>query len=154
MNGLTHKLYIAQGGKDLVSPVSGSMRPLIRENRDRGLFQTLNRPLRRYDVVLYESGGQTLMHRVLRVSSTVCELRGDNAQESETIPREQIFAVMTGLYRDERFISCDSVRYRIFSRLIVAFHPYIGQYRSSPRVFWRFVRKLVTSFRRPCRSDL
>ena len=149
MEGLTHKQYIAQGGKDLVSPVSGSMRPLIRENRDYGLFQALDRPPRRYDVVLYESGGRTLMHRVLRTDGPICELRGDNAPESELVSLEQIFAVMTGLYRDERFLSCKSLRYRVYSRLIVAFHPCLEQYRFSPRLFWRIIRYFVILFRRP-----
>ena len=149
MDRLTHKLYIIQGGKDLVSPVSGSMRPLIRENRDYGLFQSLCRPPRRYDIVLYERDGRTLMHRVLHVNSAACEVRGDNAQECETVPHDHIFAVMIGLYRDEVFVSCKSIRYQIFSRLIVAFHPFIGRYRFSHSLFWRFIRKIVTSFRRP-----
>ena len=148
MEKQTHQGLLSRGGADLLSPVSGSMRPLVREKRDYCLFQPLGRPPRRYDVVLYRSGAQTRMHRVVEVLPGAYRLRGDNAVVAETVGAEAVFGIMAGVYRDARYIPCKSLGYRLYSRLIVLAHPLIRRGRTSKGLFWRMLRRVRRALRK------
>lgn len=139
-------------GKIICSPVTGSMRPLIRPKTDCAVLEKVDRPLRKYDVVIYTSGDKTVLHRVIDVpkedgngkvacgtdtlggdadkkASGIYLIRGDANTVCEQVPADQIYGVMVGLYRGEHYLSCDSFPYRILSRLIVAVNPLIAARR-------------------------
>jgi hypothetical protein len=125
----SHREYIEVNDYDICSPISGSMLPMIRVRRDSVLFVKPKGRLKRYDVALYESGNLTIMHRVLKVLPDGYLIRGDNSYDIEVVAIDQVFGVMKGFYRDERYISADNILYRIYARLWVALHPMLILYK-------------------------
>jgi len=140
-NTLTHEEMLRTSGYDLCSPISGSMRPMVRQRRDSLLFVRPEGRLRKYDVALYRSGGRTVMHRVIRVKPDGYIIRGDNAREKEYVRDEQIIGVMKGFYRDENYIPAEDRRYRRYARLIVAVQPILPLVRKGRRLLRRIRKK-------------
>ena len=142
VNTITHEEMLRTSGFDLVSPISGSMRPMVRQRRDSLLFRRPEGRLRKYDVALYKRDGMTIMHRVIRVRPEGYVIRGDNAREKEHVREEQIIGVMTGFYRDETFIPAEDGRYQRYARLIVAAHPILPLVKLGRRVLRRLTRMI------------
>lgn len=127
---MTHEEALATQGYHICSPISGSMRPMIRVRRDSVLFIPPQGRLKRYDVALYRSdSGKAVMHRVLRVLPDGYLIRGDNALNHEHVRETQIMGVMQGFYRDERFIQADGLLHQAYARLWVALHPLLRLYK-------------------------
>ena len=140
---VTHKEMLEQRGITAASPVSGSMLPTVRPNRDVAVFEPVKRDLRKYDVVLYERGGQNIMHRIIGVKEAdasgqaVYLIRGDSGGAIEEVPAERIIGIMTGLYRDTRFIDCGSRRSGLYARFIVCVCPLLRLMYCARRHFSR-----------------
>ena len=99
---MTHEQSLQQNGYTVCSPISGSMKPLIRPNVDSAVFVPPEK-IRKYDVVLYRREGQAIMHRVVGFRGEDTLIRGDNSSYTETVPRRDIFGVMQGFYRGQPF---------------------------------------------------
>lgn len=118
---MTHENSLREYGYTICSPISGSMKPLIRPNIDSAVFVPAKH-IRKYDVVLYRINGQTIMHRVIGISGDICIIRGDNSNYTEKVPTCDIFGVMQGYYRGQhRYVSATGIGYRLFARCWVAF---------------------------------
>lgn len=127
---MTHEELLNAQGYHICSPITGSMRPMIRVRRDSALFVPPEGRLKRYDVALYRAdGGKAVMHRVLQVLPEGYFIRGDNALTGEFVREGQVFGVMKGFYRDETFIEADSPPYRLYARAWVALHPLLCLYK-------------------------
>lgn len=69
---MTHEDSLRENGYTICSPISGSMKPLIRPNIDSAVFVPPEH-IRKYDVVLYRRNGQAIMHRVISINGdTYC----------------------------------------------------------------------------------
>ena len=56
-----------------------SMRPLFKTNRDMVIIKKVDRPLKKYDVVLYTGAkNKYTMHRIVGEKNGVFLIRGDN----------------------------------------------------------------------------
>ena len=119
---MTHEQSLQQNGYTVCSPISGSMKPLIRPNVDSAVFVPPEK-IRKYDVVLYRREGQAIMHRVVGFRGEDTLIRGDNSSYTETVPRREIFGVMQGFYRGRRYVAATNLGYRLFSRCWVAMAP-------------------------------
>lgn len=119
---LTHEQSLQQNGYTICSPISGSMKPLIRPNIDSAVFVPPEK-IRKYDVVLYRREGQAIMHRVVGLRGEDALIRGDNSSYTETVPSRDIFGVMQGFYRDGRYVAAANLGYRLFSRCWIAMAP-------------------------------
>ena len=119
---MSHEESLRQNGYTVCSPISGSMKPSIRPHRDSVVFVPPH-TLRPYDVALYRREGQAIMHRVVGLRGEDTLIRGDNSSYTETVPRREIFGVMQGFYRGQRYVAADSLGYRLFSRCWVAMAP-------------------------------
>ena len=95
---MTHEDSLRENGYTVCSPISGSMKPLIRPHIDSAVFVPPRR-IRKYDVALYRRNGRAIMHRVIGVRGDTCLLRGDNSNYTEEVPTGDIFGVMQGFYR-------------------------------------------------------
>lgn len=142
---VSHREYLESNGFDICSPISGSMRPMIRVRRDSVLFVKPKGRLKRFDVALYESGNRTIMHRVIGVLPDGYLIRGDNSYDSEVVGNRQVFGVMQGFYRDERYISAGNILYRIYARLWVFLHPMLMLYKRGKRWIQQFKSKMSKS---------
>lgn len=114
---MTHEQMLAESGFDICSPITGSMRPMIRPQRDSVLFVVPEGRLKKYDVALYRRNGQAIMHRVIQVLPEGYVIRGDNSDVDERVGEAQILAVMKGFYRDERYISRKHPVYQVYVHL-------------------------------------
>ena len=83
---MTHEQSLQQNGYTVCSPISGSMKPLIRPNVDSAVFVPPEK-IRKYDVALYRREGQAIMHRVVGFRGEDTLIRGDNSSYTETVPR-------------------------------------------------------------------
>ena len=138
---MTHEQMLAQSGFDICSPISGSMRPLIRPQRDSALFVAYKGRLKKYDVALYRRDGQAIMHRVLRVLPNGYIIRGDNANISEYVANEQVIGVMKGFYRDEWYVSCDHMIYWLYAIVWPKLHPILMLYKRMRRFLYSAKRR-------------
>ena len=100
-----------------VSTTSGwSMRPMLRDRRDRVIVQALgDHQLKKYELPLYRrADGKYILHRIIGVKGDCYVIRGDNTYQKEFVPREQILGYVTEFYRGERRIASDSRAYRVY----------------------------------------
>lgn len=144
---MTHKEAIEKDGYIVVSPISGSMRPLIRENVDFGRFVSVkDRRPRVGDVVLYpgcgHNEGKTVMHRIIGTSGDNFIIQGDNARMREIVPKSEIFGVMTGYFRGEKFRSCRNPVFLLYSFRMISARRIVYTYRTSKLPFFKGARFL------------
>lgn len=94
-----------------------SMYPLIRQGKDVLIIKNCNTRLKKMDVPLYKrENGQYVLHRIVKVNSNDYVIRGDNTYSNETGVRdEQILGVLSGVIRDGKEISVNSLSYKIYS---------------------------------------
>lgn len=126
MTVTTHQKSIETVGYDICSPISGSMLPMIRPHKDSVLFVPKVSRLSAGDVALYKSGSFNVMHRVNKVLSDGYYMRGDNCSTGEIIREEQVYGVMRGFYRNEKYISKDNIAYRIYRKIWVGLNPLLA----------------------------
>lgn len=107
---MTHEDSLRENGYTICSPISGSMKPLIRPHIDSAVFVPPEH-IRKYDVVLYRRNGQAIMHRVISISGDTCFIRGDNSNYTEKVPLRDIFGVMRGFYRGKRYVNVKNCVY-------------------------------------------
>lgn len=105
-------------------PVGVSMWPMLRNRRDAMLVVPAPERLKRHDVALYRRGQMMVLHRVLGLYENGYVICGDNCIALEYVPFDQVFGVLRGFWRDDRYVDCiTSHGYRAYSRLWVAFGP-------------------------------
>lgn len=94
-----------------------SMYPLIRQGKDVLIIKKCNTRLKKMDVPLYKrESGQYVLHRIVKVNSNDYVIRGDNTYSNETgIRDDQILGVLSGVIRDGKEISVNSLSYKIYS---------------------------------------
>lgn len=110
-----------------ISTTSGvSMYPMLRDRRDTIIVTPIKERLKKYDVALYRRGDSYVLHRVIKVLPDSYIIRGDNCIAKEYgIKDAQILGKLTGFMRGEKEINMNSVRYKLYSRLICAVHPIV-----------------------------
>lgn len=130
-------------GYVIVSPKTGSMLPMLRPKLDQAVF-SLKHEYKKNDIILYknEDGTKLIMHRVERVFSKGYLTRGDNAYYAEYVPKENVFAAATEIYRKNKKNKCDSMRYKLISFLCINYNLLLFEYRRSDKIFWRIARKI------------
>lgn len=94
-----------------------SMYPLIRQGKDVLIIKKVNTRLKKMDVPLYKrESGQYVLHRIIKVNENDYVIRGDNTYYNETgIRDDQILGVLSGVIREGKEISVNSLSYKIYS---------------------------------------
>ena len=99
MNKSTFEEQLAQNGKLIYTNKGDSMIPLIKQDRDLLIIEPANGRLKKYDVPLYKrDSGQYVLHRILKV-------------------REDIIGVLTAVVRDDKEISVNNWKYKLYVHL-------------------------------------
>ncbi len=111
-----------------VSTTSGvSMYPMLRDRRDTIIVTRLEGRLKKYDVALYKRGESYVLHRVIKVLPDSYIIRGDNCLAKEYgITDDDVIGKLNSFYRKEKEINMMSIKYKLYSRLIVALHPLVS----------------------------
>lgn len=148
---MTYEEVLKETGAVIVSPITGSMMPFVRPNRDQAVFERTEDELRINDVALFRRDREKnlVMHRVIARDGDAYLIRGDAlaCSETERVQRDHILAVMSGIYRDEKYLACNGLRYKTLSFLWLKIaRPFLMKYRASRGIFWRglrFVRRRI-----------
>lgn len=116
---------IRERGKYVGPPAGPSMQPLLRVYRDAAVLVAPVFPLKKYDVILYRrANGRYVLHRIIGVREGGYVLCGDALWRKEyPVTDDMVVGVMEGFFRDEKYHSCDSFSYRLYSVLCCAARP-------------------------------
>lgn len=123
--------------------VGDSMMPLLKENRDLMVLSVPNRPIRKYDAILYKrDSGQYVMHRVIEIREDGYVLCGDNRYCKEYgVKDEQVLAILTSVLRKGKTVSVDSTQYKIYVHLWCDLFIIRAAILRIKHIFLRYVRK-------------
>jgi len=146
IEAMSHEDALQNNGYDICSPITGSMKPMIRPRRDSVLFVPLIGRATKYDLVLYRRHDKYIMHRIIRVLPEGYLIRGDNGYLKELVLEHQLIGVMQGFYRDERYIERTVLSYRLYASIWPRLHPLIMIYKSVRRFISRTRRALKHRF--------
>ena len=127
---------LVDDGHDVVITVVGySMTPFLRNQRDRVLLKKPSWSLNVGDIVFYQrKTGQYVLHRIYKNNPDGYYMMGDHLYDLEgPIESNAIFAVVTEIERNGRWISAETFSWKTASSLWRMLHP---------------VRKLAYSVRR------
>lgn len=99
----------------------GSMRPLIRREKDFVTILPLTRPVKKGDIVLFadpRQPGRYVVHRVNKVTTDHVITQGDHCIRADALLRpEQIWGLVTRVERGEKVLSVDTPVARLLGRL-------------------------------------
>ena len=120
-----------------------SMRPLFRTCRDMIVISPIEKPLKKYDVVLYRGeGGEYILHRIIRAGAEICIIRGDNTYSKEYVPRDRIIGILTSYNRKGKSGSPDTFSFKLYSRIWHYLYPVRFLYVRLRSLLARIYRKL------------
>lgn len=119
----TVESVLAQNGEYAATTAGVSMFPLLRDRKYAVTVRSCSGRLQKYDVALFRRGSQLVLHRVVRVEGDRYYIRGDNCVGGEYVSDEQILGILTEINGKNKRIRTTDCSYRIYSRLIVFFHP-------------------------------
>ncbi len=96
----------------VINVVGVSMQPLLYQGTTQVVVKQSVGELFPNDIVLYRRGkDEQVLHRVIRVGESCYYIRGDNCIGMEKIPKADVFAVVTKIYRKGRYIEMDDPAY-------------------------------------------
>ena len=109
-----------------------SMYPMLVPSRNLIRIRSVDRPLKKYDVVLFIYKGRYMLHRIIRVNENTYDICGDysigaemNVAESDILGRLEAFIRKTKepLNSQPRWVKTDNPMYVMYSHLVVALMP-------------------------------
>ena len=111
----------AAKGNFVIQPHGISMWPMLRNGKDSVVIDPAKGRLEKYDIPLYkDSRGRYVIHRIVEVTPTGYVICGDGLYTKEfDITDEHILGCVSGFFRKEKFISCDSRWYRLYAKFWV-----------------------------------
>lgn len=94
-----------------------SMRPLFRTHRDAVVLKSVDRELKKYDVVLYKDGAERyILHRIIGIRKNDYVIRGDNTFVKEYVEKSRILAYLVSFNRKGKHCTVDDFWYKLYSR--------------------------------------
>jgi hypothetical protein len=96
-------------------PKGVSMWPMIRNRQDAVVISVPDRPIRRYDVVMYIRGEeQGVIHRVLQVRDEDYIIAGDNCWQKEYVKHDQVKGIAVRFSRNGKWHEVDEPLYLLY----------------------------------------
>lgn len=135
---------LAKGGVYVSPTVGVSMRPLLRQGKDRVILVPPQGRLQKYDVPLYRRGNDYVLHRIVAVRPDDYVVLGDNCVTREYVKDEQIVGVLTGFYRGKRYVELTAPFYRAYCVLWQGTWPMrwcIAHVRGIAKGVWRRIKR-------------
>lgn len=123
-------------------PRGTSMMPMLRQDVDSVVLSPVPERLQKYDLAFYQrDNGKYILHRIVAAGETYTCM-GDNQTTPESgLRHDQMLAVVTGFYRNKRYIAVDAFGYRLYRNIWVGLMPV-------RRLFCRAKNKLRCILRR------
>lgn len=116
---------LAEQGFYVSTTVGCSMRPMLRNRRDRVIILPPgNERLKKYDLPLYRRpDGKYILHRIIGVRDGKYIIRGDNTYAKEQVPDAWVLGYVSEFYRGKRHIQASSRSYRFYARVWNLIYP-------------------------------
>ena len=112
------KERLANGDFVRFSPRGTSMLPMLRQGIDSVVLSPLPAKLKKYDIPLYKrDNGQFVLHRIVKVDENYTCVGDNQFCLEKGIRHDQMIAVVTEFYRENRRISVNSLSYKVYCRL-------------------------------------
>ena len=98
-------------------PKGVSMMPMLRQGIDSVLLSPVKGTLKKYDLPFYQRrDGHYVLHRIVKVGERYTCIGDNQFHYEKGIRQEQLIAVVTGFYRDEKYWPVTSFRYKCYCR--------------------------------------
>ena len=118
---------LRQNGFYVSTTVGVSMRPMLRNRRDRVILRAVEdgERLQKWDLPLYRTAdGRYVLHRIIgHTEDGRYIVRGDNTYQKEYISQEQMLGVTTEFYRGKKRVLADNRAYRRYAAFWNAVYP-------------------------------
>ena len=79
-----------------------SMKPLLNQGKDVVIISSIDRPIKKLDIVLYKVNERYVLHRVIKIKKDHYVIRGDNTYSEEFIPKDKVFGILTSYYKNDK----------------------------------------------------
>ena len=94
-------------------PRGNSMWPTLKNKGQSVVVQAKRQRLNKLDVALYVRGQNNfVLHRVMQVLEDGYLMCGDSQFSLEKVTEDQVFGVMIGFYRGEKYVDCNDDKYK------------------------------------------
>ena len=94
-------------------PRGNSMWPTLKNKGQSVVVQAKRQRLNKFDVALYVRGQNNfVLHRVMQVLEDGYLMCGDSQFSLEKVTEDQVFGVMIGFYRGEKYVDCNDDKYK------------------------------------------
>ena len=115
----TYERELELHGKIIQRNHGSSMMPMLRQNRDVMIIESVSGRLKKYDCPLYKrADGKYVLHRILKVRENDYVIAGDHCTKKEYgITDADIIGVLTGFIRDGKVISTENKLYKLYYHL-------------------------------------
>lgn len=120
----TAERELNEHGAYMTNTIGHSMEPFLSHHRDAVVIVKPERPLKKYDVVLYPGKGESyILHRIIAVKDSHFVIRGDNNYFKEYVPKDRIIGVLSCFTRKGKKGSVTDFGYRLYSWRRCTFYP-------------------------------
>lgn len=93
----------------IVSNIKGiSMLPFLKQNEDNVVITKIDKPIEKYDIVLYKSKGNYVLHRVININGDDLIIKGDNTISSEIVNIKQVLGILKAKYNNKGYFEINS----------------------------------------------
>ena len=93
----------------LVSNIKGiSMLPFLKQNEDNVVITKIDKPIEKYDIVLYKSKGNYVLHRVISINGDDLIIKGDNTISNENVNIKQVLGILKAKYNNKGYFEINS----------------------------------------------
>lgn len=116
---------LAEQGFYVSTTVGCSMRPMLRNRRDRVIVLPIgDERLKKYDLPLYRRpDGKYILHRIIGVRDGEYVIRGDNTYAKEYVPDAWVLGYVSEFYRGKRHVLSSARSYRLYARVWNLIYP-------------------------------
>lgn len=136
---------LLNAGKEVSFVPSGtSMLPLLHGGKDRITLKKPSVPPKKYDVPLYRrADGSFVLHRIIGIGKDGYVMCGDHQSIKEyPVKQEDIIAVMVSLERNGKYIDCNKLGYKLYSRIWTFLLPVRPLFFSFGSLILKIARKI------------
>ena len=116
---------------EIIIVASGiSMRPMLHPDNNVLKIKKIEKPLKKYDVVLFKRGENTVLHRIIKVYENSYDISGDSTYNIErNVERDDIIGILSDFVTNSRdtsdlhWISVENGFYQFYARMVVLLMP-------------------------------
>ena len=117
---------IESGGSCKLRVTGYSMTPTLRHLKDSVVLVSPQKRKPKKDEIVFikRDSGKHVLHRIRKIiDDNSFVMNGDAQQWTEVVRFDQVIGVVEAFYRDDKLISCDNKKYKIYMKLCVICKP-------------------------------